>query len=218
MVALATRTMLGRKLKELGYQGGLHLRQNLVAVKAPVFSMAKLTGVDSYLGPEMRSTGEVMGLDYDVYAAMAKALLAAGLNLPTKGDILLSIADTHKAEAAPLARSLAECGYGVYATSGTASFLRKEGLANVKATNKLGQGTPNVEDIIRSGQVQAVVNTVSEGHGPIRDGFYIRRAAVEKRIPCYTSLDTLHAAVEVLRGSEARYNVKRRTEYLDPSG
>jgi carbamoyl-phosphate synthase large subunit len=215
MVALATRAMLGRKLEEFGYQAGLYPRQNLVAVKAPVFSMAKLTGVDSYLGPEMRSTGEVMGLDHDVYAAMAKALLAAGLDLPPRGDILLSIADRHKAEAAPLIRSLVECGYGVHATAGTASFLHAEGLGDVKVTNKLGQGTPNVEDLIRSGQVQAVVNTVSEGRGPIRDGFYIRRAAVERRIPCYTSLDTLHAAVEVLCGRGTRYNVKRRTEYLD---
>ncbi|MBM3943926.1 MAG: carbamoyl-phosphate synthase large subunit [SAR202 cluster bacterium] len=213
MVRLAVRVMLGRTLKELGYKGGLWKRQKLVAVKAPVFSMSKLIGVDTYLGPEMKSTGEVMGVDYEFRPAVTKALMASGLMLPPKGKILLSIADRHKAEAESLVRDLAAAGYGLYATGGTAKMIEALGIPVVAITKRLNEGHPNVVDIIADGTVDAVVNTVTGDRDVLQDGFDIRRAAVERRIPCFTSLDTARAAAESL-AAPADYNVKPVKEYL----
>jgi carbamoyl-phosphate synthase large subunit len=214
MVQLATRVMLGQTLADQGYKTGLWPRQRLVAVKAPVFSMSKLAGVDTYLGPEMKSTGEVMGIDQEYGPALAKALLASGMLLRPKGAILLSIADRDKEEAAPLIKGLSDLGYRVYATEGTAQFARSLGVADVVEVSKLMEGSPNVVDIVQQGAVDAVVNTLSGGQQPMRDGFYIRRAAVERRIPCFTSLDTIRTSLEVLRGGGGRYAVKPRGEYL----
>ncbi|MDP6501946.1 MAG: carbamoyl phosphate synthase large subunit, partial [Dehalococcoidales bacterium] len=123
MVKIATKVMLGQSLKEQGYPMGLYKRQKLFAIKAPVFSMSKLLGVDTYLGPEMKSTGEVMGIDHTFDAALTKALLAAGLMLPAKGAILLSIADRDKPEALPIIRRFASIGCKLYATEGTATMI-----------------------------------------------------------------------------------------------
>ena len=215
LVRLATQAMLGRSLKELGYQGGLAPRQKLVALKAPVFSMAKLAGVDTYLGPEMKSTGEVMGIDNSYHGALTKALMAAGLELKPLGAILLSIADQDKEEAVPLIRGLVEVGYTLHATQGTARFIRSLGVDHIAVVHKLDQGSPNVVDVVRDGVVDAVVNTMSGGRDPMRDGFLIRRAAVERRIPCFTSLDTARAALEILHQGGPGYTVKRRVEYLE---
>ncbi|MDP2659878.1 MAG: carbamoyl-phosphate synthase large subunit, partial [Dehalococcoidia bacterium] len=140
MVRIATQVMLGRSLDQQGYQTGLYPKRGLVAIKAPVFSMAKLLGVDTYLGPEMKSTGEVMGIDHSFPAALAKALLAAGLMLPPQGAILLSIADKDKPEALPIIRGLAALGYHLYATEGTASLISSLGLAVTLITKKLNEG------------------------------------------------------------------------------
>jgi len=129
MVNLGTRAMLGEKLAEMGYKGGLWPKQQgLVAVKAPVFSMSKLPGVDTYLGPEMRSTGEVMGIDYTFEAALAKALLSAGISLPEQGAVLLSLSDRTKPEARPLIQKLAHTGYQLFATEGTAAMIQAMGF------------------------------------------------------------------------------------------
>jgi carbamoyl-phosphate synthase large subunit len=214
MVKIAIKVMLGMSLQEQGYQTGLWKRQKLVGVKAPVFSMSKLPGVDYYLGPEMKSTGEVMGIDYTFDAALAKALLAAGLMLPHDGAILLSIADRDKLEALPIIKSLSSIDYRLYATEGTASMLEKEGLPVRLITKKLSEGHPNVIDIIQGGAVNAVVNTITGDTAPLRDGFAIRRAATEKRIPCFTSLDTFRAAVAALAGGHKMFNVKPLREYM----
>jgi carbamoyl-phosphate synthase large subunit len=200
MVRLAVNVMLGKTLAEQGYLGGLWPAQDLVAVKAPVFSMAKLIGVDTYLGPEMKSTGEVMGIDKEFPAALAKALLSAELMLPTGGGgVLLSIADKNKAESVPIIRELAQASFRLYATEGTADMIRGLGMDVEEVTKRLSEGHPNVVDVIQQGKVVCVVNT-PEGGGPsaMRDGFQIRRAAVENRIPCFTSLDTARAAVRAL--------------------
>ena len=219
MVRVATKIMLGKTLREQGYTTGLWKRQQLVAVKAPVFSMSKLTGVDTYLGPEMKSTGEVMGIDYTFPAAVAKALITGGLMLPAQGAVLLSIADRDKAEAVSIIRMLAQEGYRLYATEGTAAMIQALGLPVTMISKKLGEGHPDIVDLIREGTVQAVVNTMSGDPGPLRDGFFIRRAAVECRIPCYTSLDTARAAVESLANGSQAYSVKPRLEYLNgPQG
>jgi carbamoyl-phosphate synthase large subunit len=214
MVRVATKVMLGQSLKEQGYEGGLWRRQNLIAIKAPVFSMSKLSGVDTYLGPEMKSTGEVMGVDYTFEAALAKALLAADLMLPKEGSILLSIADKDKPEALPIIRGLSSLGYKLYATEGTAAMIDAVGLPVIMISKKLSEGHPNVVDIIRDGAVSGVVNTITGERTPLIDGFQIRRAAAEKRIPCFTSLDTIRAAVEALAGGTQTFSVQPLREYL----
>ncbi len=214
MVRVATKVMLGQSLADQGYEGGLCKRQRLVAIKAPVFSMSKLVGVDTYLGPEMKSTGEVMGIDHTFSAALAKALMAAGISLPPDGAILLSIADQDKPEAMPLIRRFAEAGYRLYATEGTAGMIRALGLPVTFITKKLTEGHPNVIDIIADGIVDGVVNTISGDRTPLRDGFEIRRAAVERRIPCFTSLDTARAVLDSLTNGGEAFSVKPLREYL----
>ncbi len=213
MVRIATLIMFGKSLEEQGYETGLWKKQHLVGVKAPVFSMSKLTGVDTYLGPEMKSTGEVMGIDYSFESALAKALLAAGLMLPPKGSILISIADKDKAEALPLIRRIFSLGYSLYATEGTASIIEAAGLPVKLTTNKLDAGHPNVVDVIRNGTVNGVVNTITGEGASLRDGFDIRRATEEKRIPCFTSLDTIRSVIEVLANSNQSYSVQPLGEY-----
>ena len=215
---LATRVMLGDSLRDLGYPGGLWPTQDLVGVKAPVFSMAKLVGVDWHLGPEMKSTGEVMGVDRDFQKSLTKALLAANLNLKPGTGVLLSIADQHKAEAVSLVRNLHNAGCLLYATEGTTAMISAMGIPVNMTTKKLSEGHPNVVDVIEDGSVSAVVNTISGAPQVMRDGFYIRRAAVEKQIPCFTSLDTARAAAETLSiasgtGESPAYNIATISEY-----
>jgi carbamoyl-phosphate synthase large subunit len=215
MVRLAVNVMLGRSLAEQGYRGGLWPEQRLVAVKAPVFSMAKLIGVDTYLGPEMKSTGEVMGVDTSFPAALAKALLSAELMLPPQGGVLLSIADRNKPEAVSIIRRLIEAGFRLYATEGTAALIRALEMPVEPVTKLLDQSHPNVLDVIQEGLVDCVINT-PEGGQPtaMRDGFQIRRAAAEKRIPCFTSLDTARAAVEALLRGGQTFSVQPLPAYL----
>ncbi|MFH0942247.1 MAG: carbamoyl-phosphate synthase large subunit [Chloroflexota bacterium] len=196
MVKVATKVMLGQSLKEQGYRMGLWPAQKLVGIKAPVFSMSKLPGVDTYLGPEMKSTGEVMGIDFTFEAALAKALQAAGLILEPQGGVLFSIADRDKPEALPIIRQFAQAGYTLYATEGTANMIEAAGLPVKKITKKLNEGHPNILDLIHRGTLIGVVNTVSGNRQPLRDGFEIRRAATERRIPCFTSLDTARAVIQ----------------------
>jgi len=213
MVKVAINVMLGKSLKEQGYDTGLWERQKLVGIKAPVFSMSKLLGVDTYLGPEMKSTGEVMGIDYTFDAALAKALLAAGLMLLPQGAILFSIADRDKPEALPIIRKFSKAGCKLYATEGTAAMIEAVGLPVKMISKKLSEGHPNIVDIINNGTVNGVVNTITGGRIPLRDGFQIRRAATEKRIPCFTSLDTARAAVEALVNGSQIYSAQPLPDY-----
>ncbi len=217
MIRLAIKAMLGRSITEAGYEGGLWKRQKLVAVKAPVFSMSKLSGVDNYLGPEMKSTGEVMGIDTDFSSAVAKALIASGMMLPEKGSILLTIADRDKADAVPMIRQLAEAGYGLFATEGTAGMIRGLGIDAFAIPKAHTGDRPNTVDIVADGTVAAVVNTIEGDRESLEDGFEIRRAAVDQRIPCFTSLDTARAAVESLIGGAANYSIKPLPEYRNGS-
>jgi carbamoyl-phosphate synthase large subunit len=223
MVNLATHAALGRSLKEFGFGGGLQASRQLYAVKAPVFSMAKLPAVDAVLGPEMKSTGEAMGIAQDLPTAQYKAFLSTMQELPPDGAALCSIADADKAEALPILRGLHGLGLRLYATAGTAALLRESAIP-VTTVQKLRDGHPNVVDVIQSDQVQLVVNTVSSsapvtknGAGvPLRDGYEIRRASVERRIPCLTSLDTARALVEAIKTSrrEHRSSVATLGEYV----
>ena len=218
MVQLAIKAMLGKKLPELGYRGGLWKKQQLVGVKAPVFSMSKLAGVDTFLGPEMKSTGEVMGLDETYESAVAKALMASNMMLPVKGSILISIRDEDKADSINLIRELDEMGYSFFATEGTATVINGLGLPVVMVPKRLDGSDPNVVDIISNGTVDAVINTTTGDREVMQDGFHIRRAAVDRRIPCFTSLDTARVAVETLATGGAQFNVKTVQEYMTTTG
>jgi carbamoyl-phosphate synthase large subunit len=219
MVRLAVQVMLGNTLADLGYAPGLWPRQDLVAVKAPVFSMSKLIGVDTHLGPEMKSTGEVMGIDHTFEAALAKALTAADMSLPRKGSILLSLADRTKPEALGLIRDLAIAGYRLYATAGTAAMIRAMDLEVEQVPKRIEEGHPNVVDVIQDGLVDAVINT-PEGRvtETLRDGFEIRRAAAEKRIPCLTAIDTAAAAISSLVSDDPLFTVQPLRDYLSAPG
>ena len=213
MVKVATKVMLGETLKSQGYKNGLWKKQRLVGIKAPVFSMSKLAGVDTYLGPEMKSTGEVMGIDYTFDAALSKALQAAGLMLPPSGALLLSIADRDKPEALPIIRQLAATGYKLYATEGTAAMIEAVEIPVQVITKKLSEGHPNVVDVINKRMVNGVVNTITGGRVALRDGFHIRRAAAERRVPCFTSIDTFRAAVKALVTPDHTYSAQPLSDY-----
>ena len=215
MVKLATRVMLGEKLMDMGWATGLVPPRDLVAVKAPVFSMNKLPAVDSYLGPEMKSTGEAIGIASTLNEALRKAFAASGMPIARGGTALLTIADADKPELFPIASRLVQMGWSLVATEGTAKALRQAGFSP-RVVAKIGEASPNVLDVITQGDVDLVINTMSniytepeEAGGPVfKDGFEIRRAAVERRIPCLTSLDTaaalLESAVAASREMEVR--------------
>ena len=155
-----------------------------------------------------------MGIDNNFESALTKTLLAANLNIPKKSGILLSLSDSDKLECTNLVKTLSDCGCELFATEGTAEMIENSGIPVTMITKKLGEGHPNVVDVINDGYVQAVINTVSESSRVIRDGFYIRRAAVEKRIPCFTSIDTAMAAVESMSDNLGQYQVKTTAEYI----
>ncbi|EIJ81563.1 carbamoyl phosphate synthase large subunit [Bacillus methanolicus PB1] len=197
MAKIATKVILGKSLPEQGYTGGLVPEKDGVFVKVPVFSFAKLRRVDITLGPEMKSTGEVMGKDTTLEKALYKGLVASGIKIQRYGTVLLTIADKDKEEALQLAKRFAAIGYQLMATSGTARFLEQEGI-HVTVVDKIGSQGPDLLDVIRNGEAQLVINTLTKGKQPARDGFRIRRESVENGIPCLTSLDTAEAILRVI--------------------
>ena len=213
LVKLAIKSMLGQKLKNNGFTSGLVESQKLVAVKAPVFSMSKLSGVDTYLGPEMKSTGEVMGIDFEFGSAVSKALISSGLNLSRGSGVLLSVADKDKPDLKYLLEDLSKTDCKLFATEGTAKVIAEFGLRVNQIPKKIDEGHPNVLDIIENGSVGAVINTITGDRETLQDGFLIRRAAVEKRIPCFTSVDTARAALAILSQDSDAYNVSSITDY-----
>jgi carbamoyl-phosphate synthase large subunit len=232
MVRLATQVMLGERLADHGWQTGLVPARPLVAVKAPVFSMSKLPSVDSYLGPEMKSTGEVMGVDRTLPAALRKAFASAGMTVKPGTAALLTIADADKPEMFPIASHLTRLGCRILATDGTAEALRRGGFSP-EVVHKLGEaGSPNVVDAINRGSVGLVINTMSNlwseadaglepvngGTGTLpllRDGFEIRQAAVVRRIPCLTSLDTAWALLSATVAANGDLDVRTITEWRE---
>ncbi len=195
MVNVATRVALGHSLKEMGYYSGLVEPKPYTAVKAPVFSFAKMQDVDISLGPEMKSTGEVMGIDYHYARALYKAIIGAGMNIPKNGCVLFTVADKDKDEMKQLAKAFSELGFKLVATEGTAKALQSIGI-DAEVVGKVHQRSVDIIQRIKDGKIHMVVNTHAPGKHILRDGFKIRRATVEHGIPCLTSLDT---AWEVLR-------------------
>ncbi|WP_336786312.1 carbamoyl-phosphate synthase large subunit [Paenibacillus sp. MMO-177] len=197
MANLATKAILGTKLADLGYVDGLWREDNYVSVKVPVFSFAKLRRVDPTLTPEMKSTGEVMGRDEQYAKALYKGLIGAGMKIPMSGSIIATVSDKDKEEATELLRGFYDLGYKIIATGGTADTLEQAGM-RVRRVNKLSEGAPNILDLIREGEAQFVINTLTKGKTPERDGFRIRREAVENGVVCMTSLDTVRALLRML--------------------
>ena len=199
IVEIATKIMLGAKLKDLKYGIGIYKEPDIVAVKVPVFSTQKLPGVEICLGPEMRSTGEVLGIGKDTDEALYKGFLAAGMQLKkNKGVVLATINDHAKKEFLPIAKLLGELGYTFISTKGTAEFLRSEGL-NVKEVNKINENEPNILSAIKNVEMDIVINTPTKGNDSHRDGFIIRRTALEKNIDVITTLDTINALAQVTK-------------------
>lgn len=201
MVNLATRAVMGEKLRDMGYGTGLHPAGEYIAVKVPVFSFDKLPDVEVGLGPEMKSTGEVLGIAKEYSEALYKGLLASGIKLDAVSDggyVLMTVADADKYELVEIAQAFQDMGYNIVATAGTAHVLNANYVA-ANVVNKINEGSPNIMDLMLEGKVKFVINTPTKGRQPQRDGFKIRRLAVEQSIPCLTSLDTARALVNSLR-------------------
>jgi carbamoyl-phosphate synthase large subunit len=197
MAKIATKIILGQSLEDQGYNSGLVPEKAGVFVKVPVFSFEKLRRVDITLGPEMKSTGEVMGKDTTLEKALYKGLIASKMKIKKFGTVLLTIADKDKEEAIELAKRFTDIGYQLVATSGTANYLKSAGV-HVEVVGKIGSEGITLLDFIRKGKVQLVINTLTRGKQPERDGFKIRRESVENGIPCLTSLDTSDAILKVM--------------------
>jgi len=219
MVRAAMWASIGRSLKDQGYVNGLHPNQPNIAVKAPVFSFSKLTGVDINLGPEMKSTGEILGIDTDFSRALYKAMVASGIDVPMDRDkraLIVTLADQDKQEALPIIQDFAAIGFTLYATAGTAKFLEENGLT-VTPVKKISEGAPNLLDLIRSGKVSLLITTASHDKQIEREAAKIRRSSVEHSIPCLTSLDTaraLHTALAHRDDGEV-WEVRTIDKYVD---
>ncbi len=199
MVNMATRIMAGKKLGDFNFGTGLYREPDYVTVKVPVFSFEKLHDVEVSLGPEMKSTGEVLGIARTLPEALYKGITASGIKLPGKGGkILMTVKDSDKNELIPIAEDLQKMGFGLYATGKTANILNMYGIAT-NAVKKIDEGSPNILDFIQSGEIKLVINTPTKGRKPERDGFKIRRKAIEMSIPCLTSLDTARAVVDCIK-------------------
>ena len=207
MVDIATKIMFGATLKELGYESGLYPSGDYVAVKVPVFSFEKLQDVDTMLGPEMKSTGECLGIGRNFEDALLKGLVAAGYDLKKEGGVLISVRDSEKKEMIRIAEKFAGMGFDLYATSGTASYLNR----NMIATNtirKISEGSPNTIDLLESGKIHYMISTSAKGRMPARDSVRMRRKSVERSICSLTAVDTANALANVLMSGRTMADVE----------
>ena len=203
IIDLATEVMLGARLKDLKYGTGLYKEASYYAVKAPVFSFEKLTDVDTGLGPEMKSTGEVLGLAETYPQALLKAFKGSGMRAPKKGGrVIITVKDEDKSESIAIARGFEEMGVELYATAGTCQTLTAAGIP-CKIVNRVSQAHPNILDMIASGTVDLIINTPTRGRKHDSDGFRIRRSAVEHGVGCVTSVDTARALLTVRQQSRS---------------
>jgi carbamoyl-phosphate synthase large subunit len=198
MIELATRVMLGEKLVDLDFGTGIYKEANNVAIKVPVFSTQKLPDVEVSLGPEMRSTGEVLGVGKTFEEALYKGFIGSGMGLVKEyGTILATIKPYDQEEFIPIAKKFTDIGYRFVATEGTANVLKEAGI-NVQKVKKISEGVPNILDLIRSGLIDMVINTPTKANDVTRDGFRIRRAAIESSVPVLTSLDTARGMLDII--------------------
>ena len=210
MCDLATKVSLGYKLKDLGFGTGLYKPSPYVAVKVPVFSFEKLTDVDTHLGPEMKSTGEVLGIGNNLEEALYKGLIASGHKMTKGGGVFITVRDQDKPEIGEIAKKFDKMGFAIYATTGTAMVLAKVGLS-VKIVDKIHESSVNTITLLESGKVNYVISTSAKGRNPARDSVKIRRKASLLGIPCLTALDTANALADSLM---SRYTPEN-TEIID---
>lgn len=199
MVDLATRCMFGEKLRDMGWGTGLYPEHEHYAVKVPVFSFQKLRDLDTQLGPEMKSTGEVLGVSTSFRQALLKGLIGAGFQMKRQGAVLISVRDSDKQEAIKIAERFERLGFDIYATSGTANVLNRHMVAT-NAVRNVDEAAPNIIDLIQSGKIDYVIATSVKGRHPELGSVHIRRTAVERAIPCLTSMDTASALLRCLEG------------------
>ncbi|MCL1858957.1 MAG: carbamoyl-phosphate synthase large subunit [Oscillospiraceae bacterium] len=211
MCELATRTSLGESLESLGYKSGIGRVPPYIAVKVPVFSFEKLTDVDTQLGPEMKSTGEVLGIGKNLQEALYKGLLAAGYALKRKGGVFISVRNSDKDEISDIARKFDGLGFELYATQGTGEILKKAGFSVITVQKIHESDKNNTMTLLESGKISYIISTSAKGRNPARDSVKIRRKACMLRIPCLTSLDTAHAIADSLLSNYSEIN----TELID---
>jgi carbamoyl-phosphate synthase large subunit len=223
MVELATRCLLGEKLKNMEYGTGLHPDSEYIAIKMPVFSFEKLNGADISLGPEMKSTGEVLGISKDFSEALLKAFIGANIKIVPSGRVAITVSERDKAEIINIARGFKNAGFLIYATEGTCKVLAENGIEATPVL-KLSEGKPNILDLIHSGSLDLVIDTPTHGRQSSRDGFRIRRGAVERGIPCLTSMDTASAMLSSLKyisehsgGTQSQYEAGKKLSIIDIS-
>ncbi len=210
VIDVATRVILGEKLKDMGYGTGLYKRSEYIAIKMPVFSFEKIKNADTSLGPEMKSTGEVLGVSKNFSDAIVKAFIATGITIPKKGNVLITVRDKDKDEMLPLAKKLYNRGFGIYATKGTATLLRNNGI-EVNVVEKIWEGAESIPNLLQEGKINFIINTPTRGKESNRDGFKIRRLAVESKVPCFTSLDTANALYDAIED----INTEEEIEVVD---
>lgn len=207
MVDIATKIMFGATLKELGYETGLHPAGDYVAVKVPVFSFEKLQDVDTMLGPEMKSTGECLGIGRNFEDALLKGLVAAGYDLKKEGGVLISVRDSEKKEMIRITEKFSRMGFELYATSGTASYLNRNMIAT-NTVRKISEGSPNTIDLLESGKIHYMISTSAKGRMPARDSVKMRRKSVERSICSLTAVDTANALANVLLSGRTMNDVE----------
>ena len=200
IVKLATKCIIGHTIKEMGYKPGLQPNADYIAIKMPVFSFEKIRGAETSLGPEMKSTGECLGIAKTFNEALYKAFLGAGVVLPKHKKIIISVKDADKQEVVPLAQRFEKLGYEVYATRSTADVLRQNGVDAIKV-NKIHQEAPTVMDLLLEHKIDIVIDTPTQGRDKNRDGFLIRRTSIETGVNCFTSLDTVDALLTSLESN-----------------
>lgn len=202
IVDVATKAILGKSIKDQGYEPGLAKKSDYIAIKMPVFSFEKLYGAEISLGPEMKSTGECLGISKNFNEALYKAFLGAGIQLPKYKKMIITVKDADKPEAVGVARRFAALGYEIFATRSTADYLRQNGI-EATFVNKLSKESPNILDLILTHEIDLVIDTPSKGRDKSRDGFLIRRTAIETGVTCLTSLDTANALLTSLEHADA---------------
>ena len=205
IVNLATKCIIGKTIKEQGYEPGLQPNADYYAIKMPVFSFEKIRGAETSLGPEMKSTGECLGIAKTFNEALYKAFLGAGVVLPKHKKVIISVKDADKQEVVPLAQRFEKLGYEIYATRSTAEILRENGVDAIKV-NKIHQEVPTVMDLLLEHKIDIVIDTPTQGRDKNRDGFLIRRTSIETGVNCFTSLDTVDALLTSLE-SDAKSNL-----------
>ncbi|MFA5658833.1 MAG: carbamoyl-phosphate synthase large subunit, partial [Oscillospiraceae bacterium] len=207
MVELATRAMLGEKLCDMGFGTGLYKNSPYVAVKVPVFSFEKLIDVDNHLGPEMKSTGEVLAIANTLEESLYKGLIAAGYKLGKKGGVLITVRDSDKHEIPGTAKAFLDLGFKLYATAGTAKILNEQGI-DATSVKKIHEASENTLTLIESGKIAYVISTSSKGRIPTRDSVKIRRKTVERNIPCLTSIDTANAIASSIKSKFSEHSTE----------